>query len=83
MPGSGTGDRCSIGESISISLPTDLKDELDQATAAEGVSRSDLVCDALRAYRLARRLRALRAAMAPYAEAQGVFTDDDVFRLVA
>ncbi len=61
----------------------DLKDELDQATAAEGISRSDLVHNALRAYLLARRLRALRAAMAPYAEAQGVFTDDGVFRLVA
>lgn len=70
-------------EGLSISLPADLKDELDQATAAEGISRSDLVRDALRAYLLARRLRALRAAMVPYGEAQGVFTDDDVFRLVA
>lgn len=70
-------------ESISISLPADLKDELDQATAAEGISRSDLVRDALRAYLLARRFRALRAAMLPYAEAQGVFTDEDVFRLVS
>lgn len=72
-----------MGESISISLPADLKDELDQATAAEGISRSDLVCDALRTYLLARRFRALRAAMAPYAEAQGFFTDDDIFRLVS
>jgi len=70
-------------ESISISLPAGLKDELDQATAAEGISRSDLVRDALRSYLLARRFRALRAAMVPYAEAQGVFTDEDVFRLVS
>jgi metal-responsive CopG/Arc/MetJ family transcriptional regulator len=68
---------------ISISLPADLKDELDQATAAEGISRSDLVRDALRAYLLARRFRAFRAAMVPYAKAQGVFTDEDVFRLVS
>ena len=70
-------------ESISISLPADLKNELDQATAAEGISRSDLVRDALRSYLLARRFRLLRAAMVPYAEAQGVFTDEDVFRLVS
>jgi metal-responsive CopG/Arc/MetJ family transcriptional regulator len=70
-------------QSISISLPADLEDELDQVTAAEGISRSDLVRDALRAYFLARRFRALRAAMAPYAEAQGVFTEDEVFRLVS
>ncbi|WP_233133964.1 ribbon-helix-helix domain-containing protein [Synechococcus sp. BO 8801] len=54
-------------EIMSISLPADLMDALDQVTAAEGISRSDLV----------------RAAMAPYAEAQGVFNDDDVFHLVA
>jgi metal-responsive CopG/Arc/MetJ family transcriptional regulator len=70
-------------ESTSISLPADLKDELDQAMAAEGTSRSDLVRDALPACLLARRFRELRAAMLPYAEAQGVFTDEDVFRLVS
>jgi metal-responsive CopG/Arc/MetJ family transcriptional regulator len=69
--------------SISISLPVDLKHELDEAIAAKGISRSDLVRDALRAYLLARRFQALRAAMLPYAEAQGVFTDEDVFRLVS
>jgi metal-responsive CopG/Arc/MetJ family transcriptional regulator len=70
-------------ESISISLPADLKDELDQAMATEGMSRSDLVREALRAYLFARRFRALRATMLPYAESSGVFTDEDVFRLVS
>lgn len=70
-------------ESISISLPAELKDELDQAMAAEGVSRSDLVREALRAYLFARRFRTLRAAMLPYAEARGVFTDEDVFHLLS
>ena len=77
------GDRCSMRESISISLPADLKDELDQATAADGISRSDLVREALRTYLFARRFRALRYAMLPYAEARGVFTDEDVFNLVS
>jgi metal-responsive CopG/Arc/MetJ family transcriptional regulator len=72
-----------VRESISISLPAELKAELDRAIATEGISRSDLVREALRDYLFARRFRALRAEMLPYAEAQGVFTDEDVFRLVS
>jgi metal-responsive CopG/Arc/MetJ family transcriptional regulator len=70
-------------ESISISLPEDLKTEIDRFTRTEGISRSDLVREALRDYLFARRLRALRREMMPYAEAQGIYTDEDVFREVS
>ncbi len=69
-------------ESISISLPEDLKAELDEAVSAEGVSRSDVVREAVREYLFIRRFRALRRELIPYAEAAGVFTDEDVFRAV-
>ena len=67
-------------ESISISLPKDLKAELDDAVRVEGVSRSDVVREAVREYLFIRRFRALRQELIPYAEAAGVFTDEDVFR---
>lgn len=67
-------------ESISISLPEDLKAELDDAVRVEGVSRSDVVREAVREYLFIRRFRALRQELIPYAEAAGVFTDEDVFR---
>ena len=67
-------------ESISISLPEDLKAELDEAVRAEGVSRSDVVREAVREYLFIRRFRALRQELIPYVEAAGVFTDEDVFR---
>ena len=70
-------------ESISISLPEDLKTELDRATEAEGISRSDLVREALREYLFLRRFRRLRQELMPYAEAQGIYTDEDVFRVVS
>jgi metal-responsive CopG/Arc/MetJ family transcriptional regulator len=70
-------------ESISISLPEDLKTELDRLTEAEGVSRSDLVREALRDYLFVRRFRALRQELLPYAEAQGLFTDQDVFNAIS
>ncbi len=70
-------------ESISISLPEDLKAELDRLTHEEGVSRSDLVREAVREYLFIRRFRALRQELMPYAEAQGIYTDEDVFGIVS
>lgn len=67
-------------ESISVSIPAELKAELDRFTAAEGVSRSDLFREALREYLFVRRFRTLRRELMPYAEAQGLFTDEDIFR---
>ena len=69
-------------ESISISLREDLKAELDEAVRVEGVSRSDVVREAVREYLFIKRFRALRQELIPYAEAASVFTDEDVFRAV-
>jgi metal-responsive CopG/Arc/MetJ family transcriptional regulator len=66
-------------ETISISLPEDIKAEVDAFVLEHGLSRSDLVRQALREYLLIRRFRALRARMVPHAQSQGIFTDEDVF----
>ena len=68
---------------ISISLPERMKAALDQLSEAGGVTRSDVVRDALHEYIFARRLRRLRSRLMPFAEAQGVYTDEDVFRKVS
>ncbi|HEX5727317.1 MAG TPA: ribbon-helix-helix protein, CopG family [Longimicrobiaceae bacterium] len=70
-------------EAISVSLPEELRTELDACTVEEGVSRSDLIREALREYLLIRRFRKLRARIIPQAQAQGIFTDEDVFRLIS
>ena len=70
-------------ESISISLPEEIKAELDRFSEARGVSRSDTVRAALQEFLFIRKLRALRAEMMPLAEAQGIFADEDVFRRVS
>lgn len=70
-------------ESISISIPTELKTELDRVSTVDGSTRSDVVREALREYLFARRFRSLRQDLMPYAEAQGVYTDEDVFRVVS
>ena len=67
-------------ESISISLPEQVKAELDRFTQDAGISRSDAVREALQEYLFVRKFRRLRQEMMAHAEAQGIFTDEDVFR---
>jgi metal-responsive CopG/Arc/MetJ family transcriptional regulator len=70
-------------QSISISLPDQTKDELDRYVGERGLSRSDAVREAVQEYLFIRRFRELRRRLMPYAEAQGIYTDEDVFREIS
>ena len=70
-------------ESISISLPEGVRAELDRFVEARGLSRSDAVREAIADYLFERRFRELRRRLRPYAEAAGLYTDEDVFRIVS
>lgn len=70
-------------ESVSISLPTWLKEKLDQAVERDRVNRSDIVREALREYFAREDLERIRQNMVPLAEAKGIFSDEDVFREVS
>ena len=70
-------------ESISISLPESVKAELDRFTQAAGISRSDLIRQALQEYLLIQKFRALRSRMMIQAQGQGIFTDEDVFERIS
>lgn len=70
-------------QSISISLPHETKDELDRFVGERGVTRSDAVREAVQEYLFIRRFRELRRRLMPYAEAQGIYTDEDVFREIS
>jgi len=67
---------------ITLRLPDDLDRDLQRRSAAEGVSKSDLVREALRRYLHVTDFRALRAECVARAQALGVHTDEDVFRLL-
>jgi metal-responsive CopG/Arc/MetJ family transcriptional regulator len=68
---------------ISISLPSELKAEVDRLADAEGVSRSELIRDALREHLFARRFRVMRQELMLYAAAQGMYTEEDVFKILS
>lgn len=70
-------------KTITISLPEEVRTELDEASRDEGVSRSDIVRESLRDYLFVRRFRRLRQSMVAKASRRGVFTDEDVFERVS
>ncbi len=70
-------------ETINISLPTVFKRKLDKISKREHLNRSDIICEALRAYFVRREFQRLRSTLAPEAEKRGIYTDDDVFRQVS
>lgn len=70
-------------ETVSISLSEEIKSALDEAVAEEGITRSDLVRQAVQDYLFVRRFRRLRQELIPHAEAQGVYIDEDVFKRVS
>lgn len=64
---------------ITIRLPDDLRKILDQISKKERTPVSDLVRESIRRYAAVYRFRQLRKRVLPFAESQGLLTDDDVF----
>ena len=68
---------------VTIRLDPHLEELLDEVCNKSGRSRSEVVRDALRRQLTLELFEAARRAMIPFAEAQGIFTDEDVFKLVS
>ena len=70
-------------QSITIQLPEDLCHELEALSQAEHTPLNEIVRESLRRYVAIRNFRRLRDKVLPFAEAQGLLTDEDVFRELA
>jgi len=70
-------------ETVTISLPQAVRRELDRVAKEEGVSRSDVLRQSLEDFLFVRRFRQLRQLMMAAAQAQGIYTDEDVFNRVS
>ena len=68
---------------ITISVPEQMRSELDRLSQVDGVSRSDIVRESLRDYLFVRRFRTMRNSMVSKASRRGVYTDQDVFDRVS
>jgi len=65
---------------LTIRIPDSLRKELKALSREENKAVSDIVRESLRRHVAVERFRAMRKKVLPFAEAQGILTDDDVFR---
>jgi metal-responsive CopG/Arc/MetJ family transcriptional regulator len=70
-------------DTITIRLPEKLRKELEIVVKAERISKSEIIRDAIARYIAAKRFQQLRKKVLPFAEAQGLITDEDIFKAVS
>jgi len=70
-------------QNLTITIPDKINDELNKIAKDEGLSKSQIVRNALADYIFIKRFRRLRSKMMAKAQTQGLFTDDDVFEKVS
>lgn len=66
--------------SVTVTLSDSLELQLERASRARGISKSDFVREAIERYIRWDRLREMRGMLAPYLDAQGIHTEADVFQ---
>ena len=65
---------------LTIRLPEELKTEIDEISRDENKAVSDIVRESLRRYVAIEKFRSVRKKILPFAEAQGLLTDEDIFK---
>jgi predicted transcriptional regulator len=65
---------------LTIRIPDTLRKELKTLSRSENKAVSDIVRESIRRHVALERFRSLRSQVLPFAEAQGILTDDDVFQ---
>lgn len=68
---------------ITVRLPKNLKQELEDIASEENVPVSDLMRDSLNHFLDVRRFRLLRKKVLPFAEAQNLLTDEEIFKTIS
>lgn len=70
-------------DTITIRLPVKISKELKKYCKEAQVPLSDVVRESLHKYLAVKKFRQLRDKVLPYAEAAGLLTDDDVFKVMS
>lgn len=68
---------------ITIRLPEKLQKDLERVIKAEKISKSDVIRDAIERYIALKRFQQLRKKALPFAEAEGLVTDEDIFKAIS
>ena len=68
---------------LTIRLPKETKKELEGLAKEENIAVSDLIRESLEYFLAVKRFRQLRRRTLPFAEAQGLLTDEDIFKAIS
>ena len=68
---------------MTISLPSEMMKEIARIAKAEGVSKSDVVRESVNRSLFIKNVNAVREWAVPKAQAMGIYTDEDVFKIVS
>ncbi len=72
-----------IPSPITIKLSDKLEKELNAAVKTEKISKDEIIEDALTRYLAIKHFHQIRKKVLPFAEAQGLLTDEDVFQTIS
>ena len=70
-------------DTLTIRLPDELRADLQKLSQEHNKPLSDIVRESIRRYVAIEKFRALRKKVLPFAEAQGLLTDEDVFKAIS
>ena len=68
---------------LTVRIPDELRRQLEDLCERQNRPFSEVMRDSLRRYIAAEQFRALRRKTLPFAEAQGLLTDEDVFEAIS
>ncbi len=68
---------------ITTSIPTRLKEKIDTIAEQQATTRSTIFQRALEEFLIDCELDAVRTSLVPEAQKRGLYTDEDVFKLVS
>ena len=72
-----------MSQIMTVRIPDDLSKDLKEISEKEGIPVSNLVRESLKKYVSLYRFRKLREMTLPFAEAQGILTDEDVYKQIS
>ncbi|MDP2725845.1 MAG: ribbon-helix-helix protein, CopG family [Syntrophales bacterium] len=72
-----------MNQTLTIRLPDDMREGLQELSRNENKPVSDIVRESLKRYLAIYRFRRLKNMVLPFAEAQGILSDEDIFTLIS
>jgi len=68
-----------MNQTLTIRIPDEMREWLQELSRNENKPVSDIVRESLKRYLAVYRFRRLRNMVLPFAEAQGLLSDEDIF----